>query len=79
MKAIADQVGYKSADAWVQYESDWVFETIADCKESKDFIKPFYTAEATDEERTTCLNLITKTLDILEGRFSDNRKYCAGD
>ena len=48
--------------------------------EQQAFILPFYLGDqANDEQRTASLNLITKCFDLIEGRFSDNRKYCAGD
>ena len=80
LRSLAAQAGYKSDETWVQYECDWLFETFVDCKENAGFMPPFYKGdEANDEDRTKCLNLIIKCLDSLEGRFSDNRKYCAGD
>ena len=80
LRTLAKQHGYKSDDPWVQYECDWLFEVFVDCKENSKFIIPFYKGdEATDEERTACLGLLTKCLDTLENKFKDNRKYCAGD
>ena len=41
---------------------------------------PYYKgADATDEEREKSKEMYCKMMDILEEKFKDGRKYCAGD
>ena len=48
LRAVATQAGYKSDDAWVQYECEWLFETIADFNKVDGSLAPFFKgAEAT--------------------------------
>ena len=41
---------------------------------------PYYKGgDATDEEREKSKEMFCKMMDILEDKFKDGRKYCAGD
>ena len=80
LKALALQHGYCSADPWVQYESDYVFEVYNDFFHKPEIYPPFFKGEeATDEMRTACLELFVKFFDKLEARSSDGRMHAAGD
>ena len=80
LRALALQHGYCSADAWVQYESDYVFEVYNDFFHKDELLAPFFKGtEATDEMRTASLELLCKFFDKLESRFSDGRIHAAGD
>ena len=79
LKALALDAGYKSDDPWVQYESEWVFEVIADFNAKDGSAAPFFKgAEATDEMREKSMECWTKMFDTLEDHFKDGRKYSAG-
>ena len=79
LKALATENGYHSSDPWVQYECDWTFEVFQDGAQPGLLVPVFKKENATDEERQTSIQLFAKTLDTLEERFKDGRKYCAGD
>ena len=80
VKAIALEAGYKSDDPWTQYESEWVFEVIADFNAKDGSIAPIFKGEeATDEMRNKSRECFTKMFETLEDHFKDGRKYCAGD
>ena len=42
LRALAQQAGYTSADPWVQYECEWVFETMADFSKVEGGLTPFF-------------------------------------
>ena len=87
LKAFAQQAGYKSSDPWVNFETEWVFETMADFAKSDGAMTPFFkqafggTEAPTEEECKKSLDAITGLLNKLESRFSANggRNYSAGD
>merc|ERR1712087_100386 len=80
LRALAKQHGYASDNAWVQYESDYTIDVLNDAGATPGFIQTFFKGtDATDDERTSTKNAITKALDILDARWADGRKYSAGD
>ena len=79
LRALASENGYQSSDPWVQYESDWVFETFQDCLKPEYLIPMVRGQDATDDQCNASKELFCKLIDILEDRFKDGRKYCAGD
>ena len=80
MRALAAEHGYVAGDAWAEYESDYTIDVLNDVRAVKDFIVPFFSGkDATDEMREASKNAMTKALDILDARWADGRKYCAGD
>ena len=80
MRAIANQAGYKTEDPWVQYEHDWLFETINDFNNTDGWGSPFFKgAEATQEMQDKSLDIIGKFFDKLQAKFaSDGRAYGSG-
>ena len=66
LKALANEVGYKSSDPWTQYKSDWVLEVFLDYREKPDFWKPFFKPDCTQEEKDACKALVSKMFDVLE-------------
>ena len=65
LRALCAQHGYKSADPWCEFESEWTMETIFDFNKADGSCGPFFKgdAEATEEMKTKSSELICKLFD----------------
>ena len=75
---LAAEHGYMSSDRATQFEADYTIDVLNDISQSKNFLMPFF-AGGSDSVKKVVLGNITNGLDILDDRFSDGRKYTAGD
>ena len=61
-----------------QFESNYTIDVLNDISQSKNFLMPFF-AGGSESVQKVVLGNITTGLDILEDRWTDGRKYCAGE
>ena len=80
LRALAAEHGYTADGAWGEYESNYTIDVLNDASSTPGFTGTFFAGDdATEEAKTKAKEVVCKALDILDARWADGRKYCAGD